>query len=94
MTGLDEVLLLRMIRHAIINRIFIESDEGYVQHSAASKLLIVEPEAMDTAGFFLEELFVRPKAPPTAHEIAKLFEARRYQDGSCNGKISKLGRAQ
>lgn len=63
-TGFDEILLRRMMRHAMINRIFTESNEGRIQHSAASRLLKVDPEAMDAVGFLLEELFVGPVAHP------------------------------
>jgi hypothetical protein len=42
----------------MINRIFQETNEGLIQHSAASRILHLEPGAMDSAGFFLEEMFV------------------------------------
>lgn len=47
-----------MLRHAMMNRIFAESNEGRVKHSAASRLLKEDPGAMDAVGFLLEELFV------------------------------------
>lgn len=67
LTGVDEVLLRRMARVAMMNRIFIETTEGRVRHSAASRILNNEPDAMDACGFLLEELFVRhcPKPPET-----------------------------
>lgn len=57
-SGLDEVLLRRMLRVAMMNRIFIETGDGRVKHSAASRILREEPDAMDTCGFLLEEMFV------------------------------------
>jgi hypothetical protein len=47
-----------MVHYAMINRIFQETNEGLIQHSAASRILHLEPGAMDSAGFFLEEMFV------------------------------------
>ncbi|KAL1836086.1 hypothetical protein VTK73DRAFT_5207 [Phialemonium thermophilum] len=58
-SGLDEVLLRRMVRVAMMNRIFVETDDGRVRHSAASRILHAEPDAMDACGFLLEEMFVR-----------------------------------
>lgn len=57
-TGIDQILLRRMLHYAMINRIFRETPDGCITHSAASRLLKEEPGAMDTAGFFLEEMFV------------------------------------
>lgn len=57
-TGFDQVLLRRMIRVAMMNRIFIETKEGRVRHSAASRILHQEQGSMDACGFFLEEMFV------------------------------------
>ena len=40
----------------MVNRIFSEPRLGYVQHTAVSRLLKEDPEAMDTVGFLLEDL--------------------------------------
>ncbi|OCL15473.1 putative O-methyltransferase [Glonium stellatum] len=57
-TGLDEILLRRMLHHAMIYRTIAESNEGRIQHSIASRMLKEDSEAMDAAGFLLEELFM------------------------------------
>ncbi|KAI9931189.1 hypothetical protein ASPWEDRAFT_34287 [Aspergillus wentii DTO 134E9] len=67
-TGLDEIMLRRMIRMAIMNRVFAETD-GRVRHSAASRVLHDEPGAMDAAGFLLEEMF--PSAPRMVEAMNK-----------------------
>lgn len=54
----DVAMLSRMIRVAMMNRIFIETKEGQVRHSAASRILNLESGSMDTCGFLLEEMFV------------------------------------
>ncbi|KAI3339595.1 putative O-methyltransferase [Ustulina deusta] len=56
-SSIDEVLLRRMLRVAMMNRIFIETSDCRVKHSAASRILREEPDAMDTCGFLLEEMF-------------------------------------
>lgn len=65
MTGIDEIMLRRMIRFAIMNRIFAETQTERVCHSALSRLLATEPGAMDTAGYFLDEKF------PTGPNLVK-----------------------
>lgn len=40
----------------MVNRVFSEPQLGYVQHTAVSRLLKEDPEAMDTVGFLLEDL--------------------------------------
>jgi hypothetical protein len=68
-TGLDEILLRRMLRFAMMNRLFAETPGGRVRHSALSRLLATEPGAMDTAGYFLDEKF--PTAPKLVAALAK-----------------------
>ncbi|OAA75810.1 O-methyltransferase, family 2 [Akanthomyces lecanii RCEF 1005] len=53
----DEILVRRMLRVAMMNRLFIETEDGHVSHSAASRILHAEPGAMDSSGFLLEEMF-------------------------------------
>ena len=55
-SGLDEVLLRRFMQAAMVNRVFSEPQLGHVQHTAVSRLLKEDPEAMDTVGFLLEDL--------------------------------------
>ncbi|KAK8061611.1 S-adenosyl-L-methionine-dependent methyltransferase [Apiospora phragmitis] len=55
--GTDEVLLQRIVRVAMMQRIFIETSDGRVQHSAKSRMLKEDPGARDSCGFFMEELF-------------------------------------
>lgn len=57
-TGIDEVKLRRFLHFAMINRLFAETPEGRIKHSAASRILKVEPEAIDAVGFLLDDLFV------------------------------------
>lgn len=59
-TGLDTIFLRRMLRAAMMNRIFSETDDGQVQHTALSAMLHSEPGARDSCGFLLQELFVSP----------------------------------
>ena len=57
--GIDEVLARRMLRVAMMHGLFEETDGGRsVRHSPASRILHREPDAMDTCGFLLEEMFV------------------------------------
>ncbi|KAI9714705.1 MAG: hypothetical protein M1828_001134 [Chrysothrix sp. TS-e1954] len=68
-TGVDEVMLRRMMRFAMMNRIFTEKHAGRVCHSALSRLLATEPGAMDTIGYFLDEKF--PTGPKLVEAQAK-----------------------
>jgi O-methyltransferase domain len=72
-SNLDEVLLRRFIQAAMVNRVFSEPQLGYVQHTAISRLLKDDPEAMDTVGFLLEDL-----APAST----KVIEAYKKWPGS------------
>ncbi|KAF2152731.1 putative O-methyltransferase [Myriangium duriaei CBS 260.36] len=56
-TNIDEVFVRRMVRVGMMNRIFIETANGRVRHSAASRILHEEPGAMDACGFLLQEMF-------------------------------------
>lgn len=59
-TGLGETPLRRVLRGAISNHIFAETDEGFVSHSAASRLLAEDSNLFDWLGAHLQE--VRPAA--------------------------------
>ena len=72
-SGLDEVLLRRFIQASMMNRVFSESRLGHVQHTAVSRLLKEDPEAMDTVGFLVEDL-----APAST----KVIEAQKTYPGS------------
>lgn len=54
--GVDEGLLRRFLQHAMINRVFAETRPGFVRHTAASRILHCNSEAMDTIGFLVEDL--------------------------------------
>lgn len=71
--GVDEGLLRRFLQHAMINRIFAETRPGFVRHTAASRILHCNPEAMDTIGFLVEDL---------APAALKVTEAHRQWPGS------------
>ncbi|KAL9005014.1 MAG: hypothetical protein Q9188_002195 [Gyalolechia gomerana] len=79
-SGLDQVLLRRFIQAAMMNRVFSEPRLGYVHHTAVSRLLRQDPEAMDTVGFLLEDL-----APAST----KVIEAFTKYPGS--GEPNKTG---
>lgn len=51
-----------------MNRVFSEPRLGYVQHTAVSRLLKEDPEAMDTVGFLLEDL------APASTKVIEAFE--------------------
>ena len=57
----------------MINRVFAEVRPGYVRHTAASRLLHEDHEAMDTVGFLVEDL-----APAST----KVIEAHKKWPGS------------
>ena len=66
--NLDESLVRRFLQHAMINRIFQETQPGYVQHTAASRLLRDDPEAMDAVGFLVEDI------NPASTKVIEAFE--------------------
>lgn len=66
--NLDESLLRRFLRHVMVNRFFQETRPGYVQHTAASRLLRDDSEAMDTVGFLLEDIH------PASTKVIEGFE--------------------
>ena len=72
-SDLDEVLLRRFIQAAMVNRVFSEPQVDHVQHTAISRLLKEDTEAMDTVGFLLEDL-----APAST----KVIEALKRWPGS------------
>lgn len=55
--GADEVDLRCLIRHAMTNRIFCEPREGYVAHTAASRVLLEDAQMNDWVGLCSAEFF-------------------------------------
>jgi hypothetical protein len=54
--GLQENNLRRIIRYAIAyHRVFLEPEQDFVAHSAASRLLVDDPTAFDTLGMMFDE---------------------------------------
>lgn len=66
--NLDHSLVRRFLQHAMMNRIFQEIRPGYVEHTAASRLLRDDPAAMDTVGFLLEDLH------PASTKVLEAFD--------------------
>jgi hypothetical protein len=54
----DEVNIRRIIRHAMTNRIFRESRDGYVAHTAISRILLEDANMADWVGVCSAEFFV------------------------------------
>ncbi len=56
-TGLPEVNVRRLIRHAILQHIFYEPRPGYVAHTRASRLMAEDQALQDWVGFHVEDCF-------------------------------------
>lgn len=56
--------LKRLIRHAMTNRIFREPSEGFVAHTAASRLLVDDSQMIDWVGLCSADFF-----PAAAHTV-------------------------
>ena len=73
--GLREPLLRRIIRHCIpMHRCFQEKREGFVSHSAASRLLHDSPDMYNTVGMMFAEswhAFARVSVSITALGVVK-----------------------
>ena len=54
--GLNEIDLRRLLRHAMANHIFQESD-GEIVHTAASRVLVENAAVRDIVGIMCEEMF-------------------------------------
>lgn len=54
--SLPEGLVRRFLHHAMTNHIFTESPPGYVIHTASSRLLVEDPDALDAVGLITAEL--------------------------------------
>lgn len=55
--GLDESLLRRLLRYAMIQNVFKEPRKGFVAHTAASRLLAENAENYDWVGAISDELW-------------------------------------
>jgi len=69
----DPILLRRFLQHAMMSRVFAEVKPGHVRHTAASRILALDSEAMDTIGFLVEDL---------APSSLKVVEAHQKWPGS------------
>ncbi|KAI9729538.1 MAG: hypothetical protein M1834_006734 [Cirrosporium novae-zelandiae] len=68
-TGVDEVNVRRLIRHAMTNHIFKESRPGYVAHTIQSRLLAESGKMQDWVGFCVEDMW--PAAQKTVDAMRK-----------------------
>lgn len=68
-TGLGETPLRRVLRAAIANHVFAERDDGFVSHSAASRLFAEDEAFFDWLGTNLQE--VRPAAAAEGKALQK-----------------------
>ncbi|KAK8173319.1 S-adenosyl-L-methionine-dependent methyltransferase [Phyllosticta citrichinensis] len=68
-TGVDPVNVKRLVRHAMTNRIFCEPREGYVAHTAASRVLLDDPTMKDWVGLCTSDFF--PAAAATVPAMIK-----------------------
>lgn len=66
---LDSNVLKRVVQHAIANGIFCEPEPGYIRHTAMSRMLNQDPEAMDAVGFLLNDC--RPATEQVVHALTK-----------------------
>lgn len=65
-SGLGESEVRRILRHAMTYRIFCEPKKGVVAHTAASKLLAVDPSMRQWVGMVSEEMW------PSAAKVSNL----------------------
>jgi hypothetical protein len=79
-TGLDENNLKRLVRHAMTNHIFKEPREGFVAHTAASRLLIDDPQMIDWVGMCCLEFF-----PAAAHTVEAMLKYPNSQEPTESG---------
>ena len=68
-SGLSEALVERFLRHAMVSHIFTEDPPGQILHTASSHLLATNPDANDSVGMHLRELW--PAAWKTHEAIIK-----------------------
>ena len=72
---LDELLLRRLLRHAMSHYVFREPRKGFVAHTAASKVLASSPNVSQWLGMVSDEMWPAatrvnrpPQVPPISDE--------------------------
>ncbi|KAI9744020.1 MAG: hypothetical protein M1818_002754 [Claussenomyces sp. TS43310] len=65
--GVDESQLRRLVRHAMLNRIFHEPEKDIVAHSPASRLLATDPQLHGWVALMTDSFW-----PATAHAVEAL----------------------
>ena len=55
-SGISEAMARRFLRHAMVNRLFAESSPDQVRHTAASRLMVTDPDFFDAVGLETAEL--------------------------------------
>ncbi|PMD39312.1 S-adenosyl-L-methionine-dependent methyltransferase [Hyaloscypha variabilis F] len=56
--NVEEKLLTRLLRHAMVLHLFHEPKEGYVSHTVDSRLLATDSDVFDSVGCYLEDMGV------------------------------------
>jgi hypothetical protein len=87
-TGLSELNIRRLLRHAMTNQIFYEPSPGFIAHNALSRVLATDPEMNDWVGFCIEDMW--PAASKTVAALKEYPEANEpTQTGFCiaNGTV-------
>lgn len=56
MSGISESMTRRFLRHAIANRVFAQSSPDQVRHTAASRLMVTDPDFFDAVGLQTSDL--------------------------------------
>ncbi|KAL2783139.1 O-methyltransferase-domain-containing protein [Aspergillus keveii] len=69
--GLSELDVTRFVRRTAINRIFVETEPGYVSHTATSALLATDPQMQALVAHMSEEAFPASTRIVDALEISK-----------------------
>ncbi|KJZ75927.1 hypothetical protein HIM_04751 [Hirsutella minnesotensis 3608] len=72
-TSLDSVILGRVLRHAMTNRIFHEPSPGVIAHTLASRILAQDDNLQDWIGFKTEDVF--PAAAMVLQSLREYPEA-------------------
>ncbi|KAL2349851.1 O-methyltransferase [Cryomyces antarcticus] len=78
--GVDEINVRRLVRHAMTNRIFRESRDGYVAHTAVSRILVDDPRMSDWVGLCSSDFF-----PSAAHTVSAMIKFPMSQEPSQTG---------
>jgi hypothetical protein len=84
-TGLSEINVGRIIRHAVIKRFFCEPRKGVVVHTAVTRLLAEDPVAFDWLATNCDELW---KSAP--HTIDALIRFPNSEEPNETVRLSKM----